>query len=258
MQRDTPSRERPRDVYFFSTCLVDLFCPEAGIDAIALLEREGVAVYFPENQTCCGQPAYTSGFAEQARTVALKQIQLFPNDWPVIVPSGSCAGMMRNDYPKLFADAPELKARAEALGERTFELSEFLLKVLHVKWEDHGEPVTVAVHTSCTARREMGTYEHVHALLGQLPGVKVVTQEREAECCGFGGTFSLKLPAISAAISDDKADALKASGAQSFVSADCGCLLNIRHTLEKRGDALPGRHLATFLRERLVAAEDKS
>ena len=232
------------------------------MDAIALLEREGVAVHFPQDQTCCGQPAYTSGFADQARSVALKQIQLFPNDWPVIVPSGSCAGMMRNDYPRLFADQPELQAQARALAGRVFELAEFLLNVLQVKWnervQDRSEPVTVAVHTSCTARREMGTYEHVHALLGQLAGVKVVTQEREAECCGFGGTFSLKLPAISAAISDDKADAIKASGAQSYVSADCGCLLNIRHTLEKRGDALPGKHLATFLRERLSTPDDKS
>jgi len=261
MQRDTPNGPRPTDVYFFATCLVDLFCPEAGIDAIALLEREGITVHFPKDQTCCGQPAYTSGFADSARRVALTQMQLFPQDWPVIVPSGSCAGMMRHHYPKLFADRPELKAQAEALGERVFELAEFLLNVLKVKWHedgrDRGEPVTLALHTSCTARREMGTFEHGRALLGQLSGVTIVTQVREAECCGFGGTFSLKLPAISAAIAGDKADALKASGAQAFVSADCGCLLNINHTLQKRGDALPGKHLATFLRERLAGPEDK-
>jgi L-lactate dehydrogenase complex protein LldE len=258
MQRDTPSGQRPTDVYFFATCLVDLFCPEAGIDAIALLEREGITVHFPEDQTCCGQPAYTSGFAEQARRVALAQMQLFPKDWPVIVPSGSCAGMMRHHYPRLFADQPELKAQAEALGERVFELCEFLFNVLRVKWEDRGEPVTVALHTSCTARREMGTYEHGRALLGQLHGVNVVTQAQEAECCGFGGTFALKLPEISAAIAGDKADALKASGAQTFVSADCGCLLNISHTLQKRGDALQGKHLASFLRERLAESGKKT
>jgi len=263
MQRDIPSRPRPTDVYFFATCLVDLFCPEAGLDAIALLEREGIAVHFPPQQTCCGQPAYTSGYAEPARAVALAQMQLFPNDWPVVVPSGSCSGMMRHHYPKLFADDPPRKAQAEALGERVFELAEFLLTVLHVRWSEapavrDGEPTTVALHTSCTARREMGTHEHARALLAQLPGVEVLTQSHESECCGFGGTFSLKHPAISSAMAGDKVDALKASGAQAFVSADCGCLLNLKHTLEKRGDDFAGQHLATFLRHRLATPGEKS
>jgi L-lactate dehydrogenase complex protein LldE len=258
MRRDTPGGDRPRDVYFFATCLVDLFCPEAGMDAIALLDREGITVHFPEDQTCCGQPAYTSGFADAARSVALAQMRLFPNDWPVVVPSGSCAGMMRHHYPRLFADEPQLKAQAEALGERVFELAEFLLEVLQVKWQDRGAPTTVALHTSCTARREMGTHEHGRALLAQLPGVTVISQANEAECCGFGGTFSLKLPAISGAIAGDKADALTDCGAQSFVSADCGCLLNIKHTLQKRGAALQGKHLASFLRERIAEPGEKA
>ena len=111
MQREASERLRPTDVYFFATCLVDLFCPEAGIDAITLIESEGITVHFPENQTCCGQPAYTSGFADQARAVALTQMQLFPNDWPVVVPSGSCAGIIRHHYPKLFADDPRSRPK---------------------------------------------------------------------------------------------------------------------------------------------------
>jgi L-lactate dehydrogenase complex protein LldE len=247
--QDSRYDSRPTEVYFFATCLVDLFCPEAGMDAIALLEREGITVHFPEGQTCCGQPAYTSGYADEARAVAQAQMKLFPNDWPVVVPSGSCAGMMRHHYPLLFAEQPLLKAKAEALAERVFELSEFLLKVLKVRWKDCGQPTTIALHTSCSARREMGTHEHARALLAQLPGVHLVTQSHESECCGFGGTFSLKHPAISGAMAGDKADALKESGAESFVSADCGCLLNINHTLQKRRDAFQGKHLATFMLE---------
>ncbi len=258
MQRDMPTGPRPKDVYFFSTCLVDLFCPEAGLDAITLLEREGIAVHFPEDQTCCGQPAYTSGFGERARAVAQAQMQLFPNDWPIVVPSGSCAGMMRHHYPRLFADDPLLKARAEALAEQIFEFSEFLLDVLKVHWRDSGKPATVTLHTSCSARREMGTHLHVRALLAQLSGVNVVTQSHESECCGFGGTFSLKHPSISSAMSGDKVDALKETGAEAFISADCGCMLNLNHTLQKRGDSFQGKHLATFLRERLAAAGEKS
>lgn len=257
MHRDIPDGPRPTDVYFFATCLVDLFCPEAGMDAITLLEREGIRVHFPESQTCCGQPAYTSGYAEQARAVARTQIDLFPQDWPVIVPSGSCAGMMRHHYPKLFAGDSVLQPRAEALAERVFELSEFLLRVLRVQWQDHGRPTTVALHTSCSARREMGTHEHARALLGQLSGVELVTQAHESECCGFGGTFSLKHPAISSAMASDKADALKASGAETFLSADCGCMLNINHTLQKRKDAFQGKHLATFLLERTGEGEKR-
>lgn len=242
--------EKPQAVYLFGTCLIDMFCPEAGMDTVRLLEREGIAVHFPADQTCCGQPAYTSGFPDQARAVALAQLDLFPEPWPVIVPSGSCAGMMRHHYPKLFADDPARLLQANALAKRIFELSEFLVHVAKVQLMDKGAPATIAMHTSCAARREMGTHTHARALLDQLPGVTLVVQSHESECCGFGGTFSLKHPSISAAMSSDKADALKETGAQGFVSADCGCMLNINHTLQKRGDSFQGQHLATFLWQR--------
>lgn len=247
--------EKPQAVYLFGTCLIDLFCPEAGMDTVRLLEREGIAVHYPADQTCCGQPAYSSGFPEQARAVALKQLRLFPEPWPVIVPSGSCAGMMRYHYPKLFAEEAQHLAEAEALAERMFELAEFLLHVVKIQLQDKGAPASIAVHTSCAARREMGTHTHARALLDQLPSVTRVTQAHEAECCGFGGTFSLKHPSISSAMAGDKADALKESGAATFVSADCGCMLNINHTLQKRGDAFQGQHLATFLWQRTTQGE---
>ncbi|WP_300452209.1 (Fe-S)-binding protein [Accumulibacter sp.] len=238
---------KPLRVYLFGTCLIDLFCPDAGIDAVRLLEREGIEVLFPADQTCCGQPAHSSGFPEQTRAVALAQLRLFPEPWPVIVPSGSCAGMMRHHYPKIFADEPRLLAEAMALAERIFELSEFLVHVAKVSLSDRGASVCVALHTSCAARREMATHLHARALLAQLPGVDVSLHEHESECCGFGGTFSLKHPAISSAMAADKVEALKETGAETFLSADCGCLLNLNHTLEKRGDTFRGQHLASFL-----------
>jgi L-lactate dehydrogenase complex protein LldE len=225
------------------------------MDALNLLEREGIEVHFPADQTCCGQPAHSSGFPEQARAVALAQFALFPEPWPIVVPSGSCAGTMRHHYPSLFEDDPRLQAQARALAERVYELSEFLTEVVKIRLTDRGAPLRVALHTSCAARREMGTHRHGRALLEQLPGVDLAVHGHESECCGFGGTFSLKHPAISSAMAGDKVDALKETGAETFISADCGCLLNLNHTLQKRGEILQGQHLASFLWQRTNGEE---
>ncbi len=246
---------KPTDVYLFGTCVLDLFDPEAGISAVQLLEREGIRVHYPQDQTCCGQPAYTSGFPDEARAVAGRQLTLFPGTWPIVVPSGSCAGMLRHHWPKLFADDLTRLPRAESIASRTFELTEFLLNVLQVEWkasaEAHTKTETVVLHTSCSARREMGTHLHARALLAQFDGVEVKQQDHEAECCGFGGSFSVKHPEISAAMAGDKVAALEASGAATLVSADAGCLLNLNGTLEKSGSALRGQHIASFFWNRL-------
>jgi L-lactate dehydrogenase complex protein LldE len=244
-------------VYLYATCLVDQFAPEAGLDSVQLLEREGIRVQFPADQTCCGQPAYTSGYPDEARAVARSQIDLFPEPWPVVVPSGSCAAMMRHHLPLLFAADPLLGPRARGLAERVFELTEFLVHVVGFKREDGGPPRKVTLHTSCHARREMGSAETSHALLAGLSRVEVCTQVHEAECCGFGGTFAVRHPAISEAMVSDKVEALCASGADEVVSADCGCLFNILGRAEylDRADGrtqprLPGRHIASFLWQR--------
>ena len=247
---------KPAQVYLFGTCLVDLFVPEAGLDAVRLLECEGLTVHFPQGQSCCGQPAYTSGEPEAAKAVALAQLALFGEDWPVVVPSGSCAGMIRHHWPKLFADDPVNGPKAAALAERVYELVEFLVEVLHVDLSQaRAEPVRVTLHTSCSARREMGTRQHGLALLGALPGVELVEHERESECCGFGGTFSLKHPDISGAMVKDKTASLAATGCQQFVTADCGCMLNIRQAAQHQGLPLPGEHLASFLLKRLQGGD---
>lgn len=249
--------QRPADVYFFATCVVDQFYPGAGMDAITLLERLGMRVHFPEAQTCCGQPAYTSGFPDEARKVAALQLTLFPEDWPVVVPSGSCAGMMKHHYPTLFAADPARKAQAEALSARIYELTDFLVNVLDWQPQDTGSDCTVVLHTSCSARREMNVHLTGRQLLGNLDKVKVAQQDHESECCGFGGTFSLKQPEISGAMVEDKVKALKATGAERVVSADCGCLMNIlghaawKDQQEgKSKPTLPGEHIASFLLRR--------
>jgi len=248
------SAAKPTDVYFFSTCLVDQFAPQAGLDAIRLLEREGIAVHFPADQTCCGQPAYSSGYPDEARAVARLQLDLFPEPWPVVVPSGSCAAMMRHHYPALFAADPLLATKAAALSERVFELTEFLVHVVGFKRGDSGKPCTVALHTNCHARREMGVHETSAALLAGLAQVTVAQQARTEECCGFGGAFAVRHPDISEAIVTDKVASLKDSGAERVVTADCGCLFNIVGRAEHMDRAaglttssLPGEHIASFL-----------
>lgn len=220
-----PYPTAPAHVYLFATCLVDLFVPEAGLDAVRLLEREGLTVHYPRGQSCCGQPAYSSGNPDEARRVAAAQLDLFAQPWPVIVPSGSCAGMIRHHWPALFADDPVHGPKARAIAERTYELAEFLVHVLDVRLDaiaaGAGPDERVVLHTSCAARREMGTRMHGVALVDALPGVTRIEHERESECCGFGGTFSLKHPDISGAMVRDKVASACATGSCPRTAAAC-------------------------------------
>jgi L-lactate dehydrogenase complex protein LldE len=242
--------KRPETVYFFGTCVIDLFYPGAGLAGMELLRHAGIRVVFPPDQSCCGQPARNSGYLDEARAVALKQMQAFPNDWPIVVPSGSCAGMMKTHYPDLFEGRPE-HDRAKAFSARVFELTDFLVNVLDVKLEDKGEPVRVTWHGSCHSMREMGVVDQPKSLLRQLANVTLVENPREKECCGFGGTFAVRQPEISAAMVTDKVAALEETGAAEVLSGDCGCLMNINGALEKAKKRLHGRHIAEFLLERV-------
>ncbi|PKM04189.1 (Fe-S)-binding protein [Marinobacter alkaliphilus] len=252
-ERPTPRSypAKPAEVTLFGTCVVDLFFPEAGLDAIRLLEREGIRVHFPQAQSCCGQPAWTSGYVNEAREVARAQLNLLDNGLPVVVPSGSCAGMFRQHYHEVFAEEPDTLERVESLAERTFELTEFLLHVCKVDWQDLGQPTQIALHTSCSARREMNTHLHARELLGKLSNVQRLDHDHESECCGFGGTFSVRMPEVSGAMVLDKTRSLRESGAVEMVTADGGCLLNINGSLEKQQQTFRGRHLASFLWERV-------
>jgi len=240
---------KPEAVYFFGTCLVDLFYPDAGMAGIELLQREGIKVIFPQGQSCCGQPAFNSGHRDEARAVAAAQVKLFPKDIPVVLPSGSCAGMMRKHYPELF-EGHALEAAARGLSERIFELTEFLVHVAGVTLEDKGEPIKVTWHGSCHSQREMGVRDEPKSLLNQLVNVELVELQRETECCGFGGTFSVKQPEISAAMVTDKTEDIKQTEAKKVVSGDCGCLMNITGALEKKKSPVSGLHIAQFILER--------
>jgi L-lactate dehydrogenase complex protein LldE len=241
-----------QEVYFYATCLVDLFYPEAGLAGIELLQAAGVRVILPRGQTCCGQPAFNCGYWEEARAVARQQLALFPRDLPVVLPSGSCAGMMKAHYPELFRGQPE-EAQAQALSGRVFELTQYLVDVLDLRLEDLGEPVQVTVHASCHAMRDQGVLDQPRRLLDQLKHVEVIPLAREQECCGFGGTFAVRQEGLSAAMACDKAEDAKATGAALVLSTDAGCLLNVGGTLERQGSALPTVHIAQFLWERTHA-----
>lgn len=243
------TRPRPESVYFFGTCLIDLFYPQAGLAGMELLKREGIKVVFPPDQSCCGQPARNNGFLDEARAVARRQLDSFPGDRPIVVPSGSCAGMMKTHYPELFEGTPD-HARALAFSKRVFELTEFLVDVLGVRLEDKGEPVTVTWHPSCHSQREAKVVEQPKALLRQLSGVTLVENPRETECCGFGGAFAVRQAEISAAMVKDKIDSVEATKAPLLLSGDCGCLMNITGAADKAGKAFKGRHIAEFLLER--------
>lgn len=238
------------DVYFFGTCVIDIFMPEAGMDAITLLEQQGIRVHYPQEQSCCGQPAYTSGRPKESFAVAKEQLKLFPNPWPIIVPSGSCGGMMKHHWPELFKNTSYEQQALEVSG-RIYEFSRFLVDVLHYKPQDQGLPTKVAVHTSCGARREMNVHTSSWALVDALSNVERVVHDHESECCGFGGTFSVKHPDISGAMVSDKVKALKDTHATEVISADAGCMLNIGGKIAKDDPGMPKpKHLATFLLER--------
>jgi L-lactate dehydrogenase complex protein LldE len=245
---------KPDEIYYFGTCLIDLLYPKAGLAGMQLIREAGVRVIFPENQTCCGQPAFNSGYREEALAVARNLLKCFPRDIPLVVPSGSCSGMIKTHWPELFEGEPELK-QVNALTERTYELTQFLVDVLGIKLCDIGQPIRIAIHTSCAARREMGVAGHIESLVAQLSQVEVLQQERKPECCGFGGTFALKQADISGAMVKDKTDSLRATGAQQVISQDCGCLMNIGGAFEKQGNGPATKHIAEFLWERTHAPD---
>ncbi len=241
--------QKPDAVYFFGTCLIDLVFPEAGLSAMRLLRREGLKVIYPQDQTCCGQPAYNSGYHDEARRVARAQLDAFPRDLPIIVPSASCAGMLREHYPRLFADTAD-EDRALAFAERVYELTDFLTRIICIRLDDLGPPVRVVLHNSCSARRELEVADAASKLLDGLEQVEAVKPERARECCGFGGTFAVKEPEISAAMAADKSAAILATGASILVGQDCGCLMNLGGTLQRQGADIKVRHIAEFLWER--------
>jgi L-lactate dehydrogenase complex protein LldE len=223
-------------VGLFVTCLVDLMRPRIGFAALRLLEAAGCEVVVPETQTCCGQPAWNSGERRAACLLAEKVIAEFEGCDYLVAPSGSCAGMIRTHYPELFADDPAWLERAAALGARTYELSDFLVTVAKLDKLPGDFTGTVTYHDSCSGLRELGVKAQPRALLAKLPGVTLTEMNGAEECCGFGGTFSVKFGDISARIAEKKCDNIRASGADAVVLGDLGCMLSIEGKLRRLGD----------------------
>ncbi len=221
---------------FFVTCLVDLMRPEIGMSAVKLLESAGCTVEVPMQQPCCGQPGFNAGDTGAARRLARKFLAEFERFEQVVVPSGSCAGMIRHHYPALFREEPDIRNRIEALAARTWELTSFLHDVLRVErlpGEFEGE---VTYHDSCSGLRELGVQAQPRALMALNPKIRVTEMRDARACCGFGGTFALKYGDISAAIVDEKLANIHASGARCVVLGDLGCMLNIEGRLRRCGD----------------------
>lgn len=223
-------------VGLFVTCLVDLVRPGIGFAALSLLEQAGCKVEVPESQTCCGQPAYNSGDAATARALAERVLRDFEGFDYVVVPSGSCGGQIATHYVDLFRDDPDLKARADALAAKTYELTDFLVSVARVDRLSSNFSGTITYHDSCSGLRELGVSTQPRELLAKVAGAKLVEMKDCRNCCGFGGTFSLKYGAISAAIVDEKCRNIRATGADAVVAGDLGCMLNIEGRLRRIGD----------------------
>ena len=240
------SPEAPR-VGLFVTCLADLFRPDVGFAAVHLLESSGCTVEVPAAQTCCGQPAWNSGDRATARRLARQVIAAFePYDYTVL-PSGSCAGMVRAHYPELFADDPTWQQRARALGARTYELTSFLVDVLGVERVSARLPVSATYHDSCSGLRELGIRTQPRRLLASVAGLELREMAESTTCCGFGGTFCVKYPEISAHMVAEKARNAEATGAELLLAGDLGCLLNMAGYLKRTGSPLRVRHVAEVL-----------
>jgi len=233
-------------VALFVTCLVDLHRPTVGFAAIRLLEEAGCQVEVPRAQTCCGQPAYNSGDRATARDLARGILDAFGGYDYIVVPSGSCGGMLRHHIPTLFDDDPNLRARAEALADRTHELVSFLTDILGLERVAAKFSGSVTYHDSCSGLRELGIKAQPRRLLAAA-GAEIREMADPEVCCGFGGTFCVKYPEISTRMVSDKANDIAATGAETLLAGDLGCLLNMAGRLKRQGSAVKARHIAEVL-----------
>ncbi len=223
-------------VGLFVTCLVDAMRPRIAFAAIKLLEAAGCEVIVPDRQTCCGQPGYNSGDRKSAEALALKFLAEFEAFDYVVVPSGSCAGMIRVHYPDLFHNDPLLLARFTALGQRTYELTDFLVNIAKLEKVPGNFQGTLTYHDSCSGLRELDVYKQPRLLLAKMPGVDLHEMVESTTCCGFGGTFSVKYGELSTRMADNKCQHIAATDAGAIVGGDLGCLLNIEGRMRRKGD----------------------
>jgi L-lactate dehydrogenase complex protein LldE len=238
------------EVQLFSTCLAEEFFPEVNDAAATVLERLRLKVTPIRGAFCCGQVAFNEGMREQAVALARRFLNSVQPGIPIVVPSGSCTSMLKIFYGDLLADDPALAAKAAAIRPWVFELSQFIVNVLKVKYLGARFERAVAYHPSCHLMRELGVRTEPMTLLSAVAGIKICEVRDREECCGFGGMFSVKFPDISASMLDDKIARINESGAEVVVANDCGCLMQIGGGLSRKGEKIEVRHLAEVLAAR--------
>jgi L-lactate dehydrogenase complex protein LldE len=235
-------------VQLFITCIIDTLYPEIGEAVVQVLKRAGVRIEFPPRQTCCGQPAFNAGVRDQARAMAMHTIRVFENTkGPIIIPSGSCAGMIRHNYPELFTNDPIWLPRATALAGRVYEFSEFLVDRLGITDIGARFPGKITYHASCHLNREMGINRQPRLLLAHVKDAEFVELPAATDCCGFGGVFSVEHPELSGAMLERKIANIEETGAPVIVCGDAGCITNINGGLHRRGKHQRVLHIAQVL-----------
>lgn len=236
-------------VTLFATCLVDMFQSSAGKATVELLERLGCEIDFPESQVCCGQPAYNSGYVKEAKEAMKSMIDTFIDAEYVVSPSGSCITMFR-EYPHVFKGDPVWEPKAKKLAAKSYELTQFIVNVL--KTEDVGASFEgkVTYHTSCHMTRLLGVKKAPMILLSNVKGLEFTELPGKEQCCGFGGTFSVKMAQISEQMVDEKVRHVEETGAEYLIGADAGCLMNIGGRIERQGKPIKVLHIAEILNSR--------
>src|SRR5215470_15144302 len=237
-------------VSLFVTCMVDQLFPKVGMAMADVIERLGYQVDFPEDQTCCGQPAFNSGYRQEARTVARHFLDTFENCECIVVPSGSCTSMVSHHFAELFHKEPDTLERVHALEKRVWEFSTFLTEIAQV--DDVGARLNevVTFHDGCHALRELGIRNAPRRLLANVRGLELREMQPAEECCGFGGTFSVKFAELSGAMARSKVEAILRTGARTVVSLDPSCLMQIQGALSRAGSPVRTLHLAEVLASR--------
>jgi L-lactate dehydrogenase complex protein LldE len=235
-------------VALFVTCLVDQFCPNVGMATVEVLRRAGCEVTFDDRQTCCGQPAFNTGYRKGARKFAKRFIEIFrnPETEAIVSPSGSCTAMVKH-FHELFPDEPEWQERANSVAAKTHELGSFLVNVLGIDDVGAISNCKATWHDACHGLRDLGIYAEPRRLLKKVKGIEFVEMENADVCCGFGGTFSVKYPEISAGILDNKIEMIEQSGADTVVACDASCLMQIGGRLSRIGSKVQTKHLAEIL-----------
>ena len=235
-------------VSLFIQCLVDSLYPDVGEAMVTVLERQGVALDYPEGQTCCGQPAFNSGYQHEAKAAARRFVELFADSEAIVCPSGSCVQMVRHHYPDLFKDEDEETQKlVKDVASRCYEFSEYLVDVMGVDDVQAGFTGRVTYHDSCHLLRGLGVADQPRRLLGNVEGLEFIEMNDHDVCCGFGGTFAVNYAEISTAMVDRKIDDILASGAEYVTGCDMSCLMNIQGRLSRRNESVQVKHIAEIL-----------